>query len=149
MQSDEQLMLDYQKGSAQAFEQLFQRYRNLIYGFFRRRLADPARAEEMAQDTFFVILRDAERYERRAAFRTYIFSIALKMLWSERRKQVREEKLTEAVDPPAGRDPVDNALWIRDALHRLDEGHREVLMLRIRTPFIRRNRSRSLGSCRT
>ena len=43
MGSDEQLMLKFQKGSAEAFTELFERYREPIYSFFRRRLQDAAR----------------------------------------------------------------------------------------------------------
>jgi RNA polymerase sigma factor (sigma-70 family) len=71
MKSDEQLMLEYQGGSPMAFEQLFERYRTPVYAFFRRRLNDAARAEELAQETFIVILRGSERYEATARFRTY------------------------------------------------------------------------------
>jgi hypothetical protein len=38
MISDEALMLDFQAGSREAFEELFARYRDPLYGFFRRRL---------------------------------------------------------------------------------------------------------------
>jgi DNA-directed RNA polymerase specialized sigma24 family protein len=51
-----------------------------------------ARAEELAQETFFIIIRGAEQYEARAKFRTYVFSIAVKQLWSERRKEMRESR---------------------------------------------------------
>jgi RNA polymerase sigma-70 factor (ECF subfamily) len=130
MKSDEQLMLEYQGGSPLAFEQLFERYRNPVYGFFRRRLNNAARAEELAQETFLVILRGSERYEVSARFRTYMYAIALKQLWSERRKELREGKL--AADSHAERVESDPAtsLWIRGALEQLDPDHREVLMLR-------------------
>lgn len=130
MQSDEQLMLEFQRGTATAFEELFERYRTPIYKFFRRRSSNLDRAEEMTQDTFVVILRSAESYEPQAKFRTYLYAIALKLLWTERRKQARE---ADAGGQIAGErhesDPV-VALWIRDALGRLDPDHREVLMLR-------------------
>jgi RNA polymerase sigma-70 factor (ECF subfamily) len=90
MLSDEQLMLEFQAGKSWAFDELFQRYRNPVYGFFRRRLPDIHRAEDMAQETFIVVLRGAERYEQRAKFRTYLYAIALKLLWTERRKELRE-----------------------------------------------------------
>ena len=130
MQSDEQLMLEFQKGKAEAFEELFRRYLHPIYGFFRRRLSNISRAEDLTQETFIVILRGTERYEKRALFRTYLYAVAMKLLWSERRRELREppsgpdvEELTQSSDPAA-------SLWLRDAFARLDEDHREVLMLR-------------------
>ena len=130
MQNDEQLMLDFQMGSSKAFEELFIRYRQRIYAFFRRRLNHASRAEELAQETFVIIIRDAVRYEARAKFRTYVFGIALKQLWSERRKASRDARLTaEPFEKSTGSDPAD-ALWVRDALSRIEEDHREVLMLR-------------------
>ena len=75
MLSDEQLMLEFQAGSTLAFEELFSRYRTPIYGFFRRRLNSIARAEDMTQETFLVILRKTEGYEPTAKFRpTYMQS---------------------------------------------------------------------------
>jgi RNA polymerase sigma-70 factor (ECF subfamily) len=130
MKSDEQLMLAYQAGSSTAFEELFQRYQNPIYGFFRRRLQDAARAEELAQETFIVILRGTERYEPRAKFKTYMYAIAIKQLWSERRRLLREGTLTAASrEEHTTSDPA-TGLWVRAALEQLDPDHREVLMLR-------------------
>lgn len=130
MQSDEQLMLEFQGGSTQAFEELFSRYRNAIYGFFRRRLNHASRAEELAQETFVVIIRGAEKYEPAAKFRTYLYSIAMKQLWSERRKEMREAKsVTESFEESRESDPA-TGLWIKDALSRMDPDFREVLMLR-------------------
>jgi RNA polymerase sigma-70 factor (ECF subfamily) len=130
MLSDEQLMLEFQAGKSWAFDELFQRYRNPVYGFFRRRLPDIHRAEDMAQETFIVVLRGAERYEQRAKFRTYLYAIALKLLWTERRKELREPE--SSMDPAEVRSESDSltGTWIRDAVERLDADHREVLMLR-------------------
>jgi RNA polymerase sigma-70 factor (ECF subfamily) len=130
MKSDEQLMLEYQGGSPHAFEQLFDRYRNPIYGFFRRRLNNAARAEELAQETFVVILRGAEQYEPTARFRTYMYAIALKQLWSERRKALREGRLAKASQEEKFESDPATGLWIRGALEQLDPDQREVLMLR-------------------
>src|SRR6516164_11192857 len=118
MLSDEQLMLEFQSGKSWAFEQLFERYRNPVYGFFRRRLPDIHRAEDMAQETFIVVLRGAERYEERAKFRTYLYAIALKLLWTERRKELREPE--SSMDPAdvrtgTGSDSL-TGTWIRDAV---------------------------------
>ena len=52
MISDEALMLDFQHGSRPAFEELFTRYREPLSGFFRRRLTNRERAEDLTQETF-------------------------------------------------------------------------------------------------
>ena len=61
MTSDEQLILELQKGSDEAFTELFLRYRERVYGFFRRRMNDAAQAEELAQETFLAVLRAVQK----------------------------------------------------------------------------------------
>jgi RNA polymerase sigma-70 factor (ECF subfamily) len=68
---DERLMLVFRLGNSEAFTELFRHYSNPIYGFFQRRLENPARAEELAQETFVAVLRGIERYEPRATFHSY------------------------------------------------------------------------------
>ena len=80
MVSDEALMLEFQRGSREAFEELFARYREPLYGFFHRRLASKDRAEDLAQETFLAVIRAAIRYEPRAQVKTYLYGIALKVL---------------------------------------------------------------------
>ena len=91
MPNDEALMLAFQRGSREAFDELFARYRQLLYGYFRRRLASRERAEDLTQETFLALLRATERYEPRALFRTYLFGIAIKLLAAEYRKSMRAE----------------------------------------------------------
>jgi len=128
MTSDESLMLDFQRGSREAFEELFARYRGPLYGFFRRRLDSGERAEDLAQETFLVVIRGTSRYEPRALVRTYLYSIALKLLATERRKQTR--KVPPAHSEAAAQDTSDAALWVRQGLEKLDSSEREILMLR-------------------
>ena len=128
MTSDESLMLDFQRGSREAFEELFARYRAPLYGFFRRRLDSGVRAEDLAQETFLVVIRGTSRYEPRALVRTYLYSIALKLLATERRKQARI--VPPAQPEAAAEDTSDAALWVRHGLEKLDSSEREILMLR-------------------
>jgi RNA polymerase sigma-70 factor, ECF subfamily len=130
MISDEALMLEFRGGSQQAFEQLFTRYRGPLYGFFRRRLNGDQRAEDLTQDTFIAIIRASAQYEQRALFRTYLYSIAMNLLAAERRKQFRDSPPGEIAPDPATDDAPDTALWIRQALARLDDSERDILMLR-------------------
>jgi RNA polymerase sigma-70 factor, ECF subfamily len=130
MTSDEALMLEFQRGSREAFEELFARYRGPLYGFFRRRLPATERAEDLVQETFLAVVRATSRYEPRSLVRTYLYGIALNLLAAERRKQAKDGPAPEATAEPSAEDPSDSVLWVRQALDRLEPGDREVLMLR-------------------
>jgi RNA polymerase sigma factor (sigma-70 family) len=130
MISDETLMLEFQGGSQAAFEELFARYRGPLYGFFRRRLQDDHRADDLTQETFLAVIRASERYEPKALVRTYLYGIAMNLLAAERRKRFRDSPPGKIAPEPATRDVSSEVIWIREALERLDESEREILMLR-------------------
>lgn len=131
--SDERLMLDFSQGSAAAFNELFQRYKQPLYGFFRRRLADSAHAEELTQETFLAILRAAGRYEPRALFRTYLYAVAFRILRAHRRKSAFRAAFWGVSRPGAeavARESGDTSLALGQALGKLDTAEREILLLR-------------------
>jgi RNA polymerase sigma-70 factor, ECF subfamily len=127
MISDEALMLEFQSGSRDAFEELFARYREPLFGFFRRRLESRERADDLTQETFLAVIRATSRYQPRALVRTYLYGIALKLLAGERR---REQRIDPTPRPNIVNDGLDNSLWVRRALEKLDAQEREILMLR-------------------
>ena len=130
MQRDEELMLQFQKGSTESFSELFGRYRDPLFGFFRRRLANATRAEELSQECFLAVLQGAERWEPRATFRTYLYSIALKLTAAEYRRAQKEPQNGIEADGVAGGNVSEAALGVRRAIASLDAEHREVVMLR-------------------
>src|SRR6516162_8036666 len=95
MTSDEALMLEFQRGSRPAFEELFARYSGPLFGFFLRRLQRQERAEDLVQETFLAVIRATSRYEPRSLVRTYLYGIALNLLAAERRKQTRDRDKQE------------------------------------------------------
>jgi len=127
---DERLLLIFRMGNSEAFSELFRRYSNPVYGFFRRRLENLARAEELAQETFVAVLRGIERYEPRATFRTYLNGIAMKILMAERRKSARRESPAAASIDPSTDSYVEAAIWVQRAIEQLDDDHRDILLLR-------------------
>lgn len=130
MISDETLMLEFKRGSREAFEELFARYRGPLYGFFRRRLNGDQRAEDLMQETFLAVIRATARYEPRALVRTYLYGIAMNLLAAERRKQFRDAPGGETALEPTTDGAPKAVLWIRQALDRLEDAEREILMLR-------------------
>jgi RNA polymerase sigma-70 factor (ECF subfamily) len=131
--SDEHLMLAFSQGSHDALSELFRRYKHAIYGFFRRRVADPFHAEELAQETFLALVRSGSRYEPRALFRTYLYTIALKILRAHWRKAAFRATFfghRNSSPDPLHDDHTESALWVRRAVAKLEPTEREVLMLR-------------------
>jgi RNA polymerase sigma-70 factor (ECF subfamily) len=130
MTSDEVLILEFQRGSRAAFDELFGRYQGPLYGFFRRRLQSQDRAEDLVQETFLAVIRATWRYQPRSLVRTYLYGIALKVLAGERRKQSKDPPAPESTPEPAGDDASDTVLWVRQAIAKLDAIDREIVMLR-------------------
>lgn len=130
MSSDEVLMREFQQGTRPAFEELYRSYSGPLYGFFRRRLESPQRAEDLAQETFLAVIRGARRYEPRALVRTYLYGIALNMLASERRKQRGSVDSPDSAPEPSAPSTQESGLWVREALAKLDAADGEILMLR-------------------
>ena len=131
--SDEQLMLAFSKGSSCAFDELFSRYKQPIYGFFRRRVAESTLAEELTQETFVALLRAASRYQPRALFRTYLYAIGFKILRTHRRKAAFRATFfgqRNSAPDPSKRDATESGLWVRRAVEKLEAMDREILLLR-------------------
>jgi RNA polymerase sigma-70 factor (ECF subfamily) len=132
-ESDEELMVAFSRGSMDAIGELFSRYRQPLFGFFRRRVADPDQAEELTQETFLAILRASARYEPRALFRTYLYAIGFKILRASRRKSALRHTLLMANtghSEPALKNASDEEILVRQAVGKLERLDRELLMLR-------------------
>ena len=130
---DERLMFAFTQGSSEAFTELFHRYKQPVYGFFCRRVSDPANAEELTQETFVALLRAATRYEPRALFRTYLYAIGFKILRAHRRKAAFRAAFLgqrNSTLDPAKKDATEASLWVRRAVEKLDPLDREIVMLR-------------------
>lgn len=131
--SDEQLMGAFARGSSDAFSELFARYKQPLFGFFWRRVADRAQAEELTQDAFVAVIRAAPRYEASARFRTYLYAIALKLLRAYRRKDAFRATFLGAPAEhaePATDCAIEEQLLLREAMKKLDGVDREILLLR-------------------
>jgi RNA polymerase sigma-70 factor, ECF subfamily len=128
--TDEALLLDIRTGSRAALEELFARYRNPLFGFFRRRLESRERAQDLTQETFLAVMRGASKYEPRASARTYLYGIAVKLIAAERRKQAKLAVWPKGAPEQSVEPSPDAALWVREALDRLEPQEREIVMLR-------------------
>jgi RNA polymerase sigma-70 factor, ECF subfamily len=66
-EADRQLLAAIAGGSTDALERLYDRFASTVYGLARRILAQPDLAEEVVQDVFAQVWRDARRYDEARA----------------------------------------------------------------------------------
>ncbi|MCP4006471.1 MAG: sigma-70 family RNA polymerase sigma factor [bacterium] len=141
MDEDSRLMLAFQAGDRQAFEQLFRSYTPRLMAFLLRMVKDRGRAEELTQDVFVRVYQAAERYEPRAKFSTWLFGIAHNLALNDlaRAYRKRERPLEDAhSETTADRNPdASEQLEARRmtealeaAIGELPERQRSALMLR-------------------
>ena len=74
--SDEALMAAYQGGDARSFALLFERHERPVFRFLRRSLGDAATADDLLQEVWLAVVRNAAGYVPRAKFTTWLFTIA-------------------------------------------------------------------------
>lgn len=78
--SDEELMVMYQSGSEEAFQTLYRRHSEKIYGFLRGRVWNDERAAELYQETFLKMHRSKHLYNKSLPALPWIFSITKSVL---------------------------------------------------------------------
>jgi RNA polymerase sigma-70 factor (ECF subfamily) len=74
--SDGQLIQAYAGGDAGAFDTLYDRHALALWRFVQRSVQQAELADELAQEVWFSVVREAARYEARARFRTWLFTLA-------------------------------------------------------------------------
>lgn len=100
--SDEDLMLAYQKGDVGAFRVLVVRHEKPIYRFCMRSLGDKEAAADAAQEVFLRVVKNAMRWEQKAKFTTFLYTIARNFCIDEARKRVFRK--TDSLHEKASRD---------------------------------------------
>lgn len=87
--SSEELMLEHGRGSEEAFELLVNRHQKQIMNYIYRMVQNRQVAEEISQEVFLALVKNAGRYQPTAKFTTYLYTIASNMISKEwlRRKR--------------------------------------------------------------
>lgn len=143
MRTDEDLMLDVASGEFEAFEELVRRHRRLAIGLAHNLLSDSSRAEEIAQEAFMKILRNADNYEPTASFKTYLTRIVSRLCYdrTEKNEPVSFDPLSYHDNPGHGSTPLDETLEdeerkaVADALGQLPDRQRTAIVLQTLEDF--------------
>src|SRR5712691_11237137 len=74
--TDTELVRDALSGSERAFRELVQRYERPVFSLITRMIANPSRAEELAQDTFVKAFQRLDTYDTERKFASWLLTIA-------------------------------------------------------------------------
>jgi RNA polymerase sigma factor (sigma-70 family) len=75
-ESDEALIARYAGGDAAAFTLLYERHEMSTWRYLERNVGNRETAEELLQEVWFAVARDAARYRPTARFTSWLFTIA-------------------------------------------------------------------------
>src|SRR5262249_27375633 len=108
IESDEELVAAAAAGDREAFAALYRRRRPAAYRCAMHMIGVPGTAEDVAQDVFMTVIREARRYDpRRAGVVAWLLGIArnhARRRLAERRYQPLPERASE---PRIEADPAD------------------------------------------
>lgn len=74
--TDEELIGRYARGEVAAFSALYRRHEMRVWRYLLRNVANHAVAQELMQEVWFAVARDATRFEPQSRFVVWLFAIA-------------------------------------------------------------------------
>jgi len=102
--TDEALMARYQQGDVAAFAELVARHEKRLWNFVRRFVADSATAEDLLQEVFLRVVRNAAEWQPSAKFTTWLYTIARNLCTDNARRGVFRKAYSLDQTPGAARD---------------------------------------------
>ncbi|HYX29333.1 MAG TPA: RNA polymerase sigma factor [Pyrinomonadaceae bacterium] len=138
-ETDERLLSQAARGETQAFQVLYERYRDPIYRFAYRMLGSPEAAEDVTHDCFLSLIKEPGRFDAdKASLRTYLYAAARNQSAKRFLNFNRESSLDDYSEPfstPENGGPSQKVLddeltaEVRKAIASLPPLQREALVL--------------------
>jgi RNA polymerase sigma factor (sigma-70 family) len=140
-EDDRALVARVTAGDGAALEALYRRYGRPCYGLARRILTDDQFAQDVVQEVFLTVWRDASKFDpSRGAFSSWLLSMTHhKAVDAVRREETLRKRRTTADvldDALSDAPPVEDEVWsllrrsrVRDAMALLPDPQREALTL--------------------
>ena len=120
-------------GDRSAFGELVRRHGSAVRGLLRRMGADPATADDMAQDAFLTAFEQIAEFRGEGAFRGWVSRIAARLYVKRWRREARADLLADAGElEAAGAAPgvaADARIDLDDALKSLSAPERVCVSL--------------------
>lgn len=139
----EQLLARYREGDDVAFALLVERYEQKLYAFINRMIGDEHLAEDVFQQVFIKVAKNADAFDGRAAFSTWLYCIARNTTLDELRRRSRRSTEPGAtpgefghIADPGAVSPLEKMTreefneQMRVAIMALPEAQREAFLLK-------------------
>lgn len=137
-----------------AYREIVRRYEGLIYNTCNKILGSREDAEEVAQDTLLQIFHKLKQFQGKSSFRTWLYKIVHNYCYNRVSKIIRKRegqaKLeNEHSDEEEDRDVIlqkqELAQAVEDALAKLKESEREIIVLKFMSGLTLQETAESLG----
>lgn len=123
-------------GDGNAFRQVVERHLDPIVGFARRVLNDGAEADDVAQETFLRLWREAHRWQPRARLAAWLYRVAYNLCIDRLRRRRGMVDIDQVPDPPSpapspedGIAAAEQSMRIERAISELPERQRAAILL--------------------
>jgi len=104
----------------QAFNDIVLRYKDRVFGYVRRMVANREDAEDIAQETFVRVYNGLRTFESRATLHTWLYRIATNLCIDYRRRNLRPERRHVPLEQRSPNGGFAPALDIPDDRYRPD-----------------------------
>jgi RNA polymerase sigma factor (sigma-70 family) len=144
-ESDEALLARYARGEVGAFETLYRRHEMRVWRYLERNLRNRATSDELLQEVWFAVAREAGRYRPSARFTTWLFTIAHHRMIDSIRLDRRQVSLdapefavnADALPADSNSSPItaaisqDQASALIEAISQLPNEQRDAFLLQV------------------
>ena len=89
MKTDEQLMQIYTEGDLSAFEELYKRYKNRVYGFLAKKITNSSQQDDVFQLVFMKLHQKKHLYNTEYSFSPWFFTLINNTIIDHYRKNKR------------------------------------------------------------
>ena len=137
---DDNLALQAQQGSQEAFTTLYNQYLSKVYSRVKSRIPIQD-VEDVVQDIFVAVIRSLDSFEQRAAFDTWLYTIVNRQIadfYRKRSRTVAGQHPTVSLDDIErvadsallDRDALDEQAQLQQAMATLPEHYQDVIFMR-------------------
>jgi len=147
LDDDIRLMLRFQNGEEDCFEELVERHKQRVFNIAYRYLGNIADAEDAAQQVFINIYNAGKRYKPKAQFTTWLYTICKNTCLKTFRKKrsnivsidadvnLEKDDVSLQIPDPNAPTPLENAIdaerdtAVKEAMDSLPENQKTVIVL--------------------